>query len=94
MAGGLNTFLQEMIKRKMIRKIPEGLANKFMTYKKSRFQIRTLNIRLRNVGVACRLNLNFLQISNLSIFKAFSDTATIVLLFIASTTFYGHSRSN
>ena len=34
MAGGLNTFLQEMIKRKMIRKIPEGLTNKFMTYRK------------------------------------------------------------
>ncbi len=35
MAGGLNTFLQEIIKRKMIRKIPEGLAKKCMTYIKN-----------------------------------------------------------
>ena len=34
MAGGSNTFLQEMIKRKTLRKITEGLANKFMTYRK------------------------------------------------------------
>ena len=34
MAGGLKAFLQEMIKRKVIRKIPEGLVNKFMIYRK------------------------------------------------------------
>ncbi len=35
MAGGSNDFLQEMSKRKMIRKFLEGLANKFMTYIKN-----------------------------------------------------------
>ena len=42
MAGGSNTFLQEMTKRKMMRIIPEGLANKFMTYIKNPNPNRTL----------------------------------------------------
>ena len=42
MAGGSNTFLQEITKRKIIRKIPEGFANKFMTYIKNPNPNRTL----------------------------------------------------
>ncbi len=42
MAGGSNTFLQEITKRKIIRKIPEGLANKFMTYIKNPNPNRTI----------------------------------------------------
>lgn len=44
MAGGLNTFLQEMIKRKTIRNIPEGLVNKLMTYRNNPHPVCTLQI--------------------------------------------------